>query len=124
MADGLQQPLDLVMLALVQRQLDPGVVVGFDHARAVDRHAVALHAARRALQPRERLRVGHAMHLGLVDARHLVARVRHALGEGAVVREQDQALGRDVEPPDREQPRQLRHEVHHRLPPLGIAARA
>ena len=69
-------------------------------------------------------RVGHAVHLGVVDARHLVARVRHALGEGAVVRQQDQALGGHVEPADREQARHRRHQVHHGRPPLGVAARA
>ena len=120
--DRLEQPLHLVLLALVERHLHPGVVVGVDHARAVDRHEVAVDLDA-LLQALERLRVGDAVHLGVVDARHLVARVRHALGEGAVVGQQDQALGRDVEPAHREQPRHGRHQVHHGLPPLGVVAR-
>ena len=76
-----------------------------------------------ALQPLERLRVGHPVHLGVVDARHLVARVRDALREGAVVGQQDEALGGHVEPADREEPGDRGHEVHDRRPALGVLAR-
>ena len=121
-AHGLQHALHLVVLALVQRHLDPRVVVGLEHPHAVDGHQLALHR-HAAPQPLERALVRDAVHLRLVDARHLVARVRHALGEDAVVREQDQALGGDVEPAHGEQPRDLRHEVHHGGPALGVLAR-
>ena len=100
----LQQPPHLVVLALVQRELQPGVVLGLQHAHAVDRQPIALDAHAPA-QPLQRLRVRHAVHLGVVDARHLVARVRDALGEGAVVGQEQQALGGHVEAAHRERGR-------------------
>ncbi len=54
-----------------------------------------------AAQPLEIPLVGHALDQRLVRALQLVARMRHALGELAVVGEDDQALGLEVEPPDR-----------------------
>ena len=118
----LEQPLHLVLLALVERHLDPGVVVGLDDAGAVHGHEVAFHPDP-ALQPLERLRLGHPVDLGVVDAGHLVARVGDALREGSVVGQQDQALGRHVEPPDREEPGEVGDEVHHRRPPRGVLPR-
>ena len=57
-SDRLEQALDLVLLALVQRQLHPGVVVGVDHARAVDRHEVGRRRARRGAAARASARPG------------------------------------------------------------------
>jgi hypothetical protein len=121
-ADGLEQPLDLVVLAFVELHLDPGVLVGLDDTRAIEGEQVALDAHPRA-QPRQHRGVGNSAHLGLVHARHLVAGMRHLLREGAVVREQDQPLGGHVEAPDGKQPRHARHQVHHGHAPLGVVAR-
>ena len=121
-AHGLEEPPHLVLPALVQRDLDPRVVVGLEHAHAVDRHQVLVHAHAPA-QALESVLAGHARHLRVVDAGHLVARVRHALREAAVVREQDEALGRHVETPDREEAGDRGDEAHHRWPVLGVASR-
>ena len=120
--DRLEQPLHLVLLALVQGHLHPGVVLRLDDPRAVDGHEVAFHPDA-ALEPLEGLGVRHPVHLGVVDARHLVARVRDALREGPVVGQEDEALGGHVEPSHREEPGHLRHEGHDRGPALGVLAR-
>ena len=62
-------------------------------AAAVDRHA--------ASQAIEIVGVGHAQHLGLVHARDTVARMRQARGEVAVVGQDQQPFGIEVEPADR-----------------------
>ena len=55
--------------------------------------------------------VGHALDLGEVGLVDPVARVGEALGEVAVVGEQEQALGVVVEAADREHPRLVGHEL-------------
>ena len=121
MAHRLEQALHLVVLALVQGDLQPRVVVLLDHPHVVHRHPGALDAHARA-QPGQGLRVGNAVHLGVVHPGHLVARVRDALREGAVVGHEDDALRGDVEPTHREQARHRGHEVHDGLAPFRIVA--
>ena len=122
MADRLHQAADLVVLPLVQGQLQPGVVLGLEQADAVRGQPLPFHAHARG-QPRQRLLAGDVAHLGLVHPRHLVARVGDALGEVAVVGEDDEALGADVEAADREQPGHRGHQAHHGGTALRIVAR-
>ena len=77
----------------------------------VERTFAALHLHRPVLERRPRRsscwRVAlrdHAVDLGDVGLVHLVRRVRHPVGEVAVVGQQDQAVGVGVEPADVEEP--------------------
>jgi hypothetical protein len=122
MADRLQQAPHLVVLALVEGQLQPRVLLGLQDADAVDGEHLALDADA-AAQALERLRVRDAVDLGLVDARHLVAGMGDALRELAVVGEEDQAFGGHVQAPHRKQAGHGRNEVHHRRPLLRVEPR-
>ena len=63
----------------------------------------------------------HGRQVGL---RQAVPRMRHALGEGAVVGEQHQPGTRGVQPAHRdERPQRERQEIHHRRAAGGIGAR-
>ena len=117
----LEHPLDLVVLAFVQRDLQPGVLSGLEHSDPVHRQAVALdvHSPPQAGQS---VGVGDAVDLGVVDPRHFVTRMGDAFRERAVVGQEEEALGGDVQPPHGKEPGDFRDEVHHRLAALGIVA--
>jgi hypothetical protein len=71
----------------------------------------------------ERGVVGLAVRLHLVDLLDAVARVREAVRERPVVREQERAGRVCVEPPDRHDPNLVADEVEHRPAPLRVARR-
>ena len=108
-ADGLAHPPDLAVAALVDR--DP------QHARA--RAATPSPAAvgpSSSSTPSRSRRIAPGAHRACRRPSpgtpcRPVARVGDAVGQLAVVRQQQQALGVDVEPPDREDPRLGRHEL-------------
>ena len=104
MADLRAHPLDLALAALAQRDLqDAGLELAHLGRRG---HAVV---ELDALAQRAQRLLGHrdaaAADVGDVDLRDLVARVREAVGEVAVVGQQDQAGGVGVEAADRVEPR-------------------
>src|SRR5690242_12220765 len=97
MADGRTHPLDLALAALAQRELqDAGPQLA--HAGRRGHAVVELYAFAQLLQ--RALRDGAALDVGDVGLGDLVARVREAVGEVAVVGEQDQAGGVGVQAPD------------------------
>jgi hypothetical protein len=81
--DGRKHPLDLVLAAFVDAQLDPVRAEAAGSGRR-GRAVVQLDAV---LEAAEGLVVWLALDLGFVDLLDLVARVREAVGELAVVRE-------------------------------------
>ena len=85
-------------------------------AAAVDRHA--------AFESIEIVGVGDAEHSRLVHARHAVARVREPRREIAVVGQEQQALGIEVQPPDGiDVLLDAAQQVDHRWSPLRIRPR-
>ena len=120
-ADRLAHPPHLPLAALVQHDLEP--VRGEPaHARRRGPAVLELHAV--AQPPQRRLAHRRAAHLGAVDARHLERRVRQAVRELAVVRQQQQAGGVGVEPPDRVEALAARHERDDRRAALRVLRRA
>jgi hypothetical protein len=119
MAHGLEQALDLVLLAFVELHLDPRVAVDLDQPHPIHREDVALHSDA-AAEPGQRPLIGNPAHLGVIHARDLEARMGHALGELAVVGEEDETLRREVEPAHREEACHARHEAHDRTATRGI----
>jgi hypothetical protein len=100
--NGRAQPLHEVLPPLGHDQLHPGVALGLVEDLRFDRvrHSVfETHAIDELLQRRL---IGHALHLGQVDAGHLVAGVHQLVGKLAVVGEQQRALGVVVQPADGE----------------------
>src|SRR5215212_7726002 len=88
-ADRLDHPPDLAVAPLVDGDLDhPGR--GRSHTPRRGGPVVQVDAAAQAADLLRRRRPGKA---NSVRARHLVARMGQALGQGAVVRQQDQAGG-------------------------------
>ena len=57
----------------------------------------------------------------LLDAE---AGMGQAVGQLAVVGEEQEPLGVGVEPPDREHPGLGRHQLHHRRPAVGVLRRS
>ena len=119
----LEHPLDLAVLALAQTHGDPGVGALL---------AVESRLDPRVVDPVDRDPVAQGVELGLPDGpmgAHAVAAQPAGRGqlqhprEPAVVGEEQQALGVDVEPSDSDDPRQIRRQgVENRRPPLGIAS--
>ena len=118
-ADRLAHPPHLAVAAFVDDDAQ--------HARRRLRHrgrggaaVVEVDAVAQAADRARAHAAGPGDHLGevlLVDA---VARVGDAVGELAVVREHQQALGVGVEAADREDPRVGRHVVEHRPAPVRV----
>jgi hypothetical protein len=107
MADRGQHPLDLVLSALVDRELDP---CGAEPADPCGRGRTIIELNARA-EPCERVVGRLALDPGLVDLLHLVARVRETVCELAVVREQEGAGRVGVEAADRDDPRRVLDEL-------------
>src|SRR4029453_6872616 len=74
-----------------------------------------------ARQSIEIVRVGHAQDLSFVDARDAVTRMGESSGEVAVVREDQQPFGLEVESPNRiDVVAHTGQEIDHRRSPLWI----
>jgi uncharacterized protein with GYD domain len=116
-ADRGQHPLDLVLAALVDRELDPARPEPAD-ARGRSRTVVQLDAR---AKPLERVVGGLALDLGLVDLLDLVARMREPVRELAVVGEQERSGRVGVQPPDGDDPRGMLDELDDGGPALWVA---
>ena len=119
MPDRLAHAAHLAVAALVDRDAQEAGV----EQRDLGRRGEAVVELDALAQAAERAAVRLALDLDevlLVDAE---ARVREAVGEVAVVGEQQQALGVGVEPADREHPGLGGHQVDDRRPALGVATR-
>jgi hypothetical protein len=104
------------MLALVDRDREPRVLAlarqHFDFSRQRDHAVVELDAF---AQPLDLLRAHLAMHLDVIGLRHVARRREELRGELAVVRQQQHALGVEIEAADRLHGYwQVRQVVHHR----------
>jgi len=98
MADGLAHALDLVLAAFVQRQLELRRAKTPNTGRS-GAAVLELDACRELLQ---RLVVGRAFHLDLVELLDAVARMREPVRERAVVRQEQCARRVRIEPADRD----------------------
>ena len=117
-ADRREHPLDLVLAAFVDAELD---CAGAEPAglRGRGRAVVELDAGRAAL---ERIVFRVALDLGLVDLLDLVARMREPVRELAVVREQQRAGRVGVEAADGDDARGVVDELDDRAAcPAGRA---
>ena len=121
MSHGLAHALDLVLAALVQRELQPARAVSLNEDSDASRRRDAVLELDSVAQPGEGVERRRAHDVRLVDLRHAVARVGQAVREVAVVGEQERAGRVDVEPPDGDDARLVRHELDDRRPPLRIA---
>ena len=116
-ADRGQHPLHLVLSALVEGQLEPRWLEAPD-PRGRGHAVVELHPLG---EPGQRLVVGLALDLRLVDLVHLVARVHEPVRERPVVREQEDAGRVRVEPPHRHDAPLMGDEAHDGRPSLRVA---
>ena len=118
MADGLAHPPDLAVAALVDRDAQhPRARLG--HLRRRRRAVVELDAvAQPAHRPRRHRTAADRGQVLLVDA---VAGVGDAVGQLAVVGQQQQPLGVGVEPADGEHPWLGGDELDDRRPSVGVA---
>jgi len=126
MADRIEHFPDLAIAAFVQGDLESRVgaeAIGRHHADIRRRsHApVDRHATRQAIQI---VRVGHTDDLHVVPSRHPVPRMRQAAGQVAVVGQQQQSLGVEVEPANGvDVLRDCCQQIHDRRPALRVGAR-
>jgi hypothetical protein len=115
--DGLAHPLDLVLAALVEGQLEAARREAADLCR---RRAAVLELDALG-EPPQSLVVQFARDVRLVDLLDLVARMREPVRQRPVVREQERARGVGVEAADRDDPRLVPDEVDDRRTALRIA---
>jgi uncharacterized protein with GYD domain len=111
-----QHPLDLVLAAFVQRELDPppGKPPRLRRGREP---VIELYAVAEAL---ERLIGRLALDLGHVDLFHLVAWVGQHVRELAVVGEQERTGRVRIEPADRDDAAWVSYEVDYGWPPMRV----
>jgi hypothetical protein len=124
-AKRLDHPVDLTMLALVDRDAEPRVLAlagqDLDLGRHRDRAVVEGDAIAQRL---DGVVPEPAVDLDVIRLRHVVGRGEQARRELAVVGEQQHALGVEVEPANRlHGDRQVREVVHHGRAPAVIGHR-
>ena len=112
MADRLAHAPHLTVAALVDRDAQHAGLGGDTLAGAVTPSSSSTPSRRRRSAARRRA----ALDLGEILLLDAEARMGEAVGELAVVGEQQQPLGVGVEPADREHPRLGGHELDHRRP--------
>lgn len=97
--------------------MQPQLVDGAGRRRAVlEFHAPA--------QAGDLVVIDDSFDLGVIALQHAGTRMHQPVGQGAVVREQQQPLGVIVEPADGiEPPSDVADEIHHRRAPLRIVQR-
>ena len=122
MADRLAHPPHLPVAALVDGEAHHVRASSETDLRRRGHAVVELDALAEPAQRAPRRDV--ASHLGEVLLLDAEARMGQPVGEVAVVGEQQQALGVDVEPADREDPRLGGHEVDDGAAAVGVAGRA
>ena len=123
-AEMLEDVLDLAVLALAQAERDPDIVALHAVERRLDRSVVHALEGDRRLELVE-LRLRHvAMRAHPVAAHPAGVRMGDHLGEPAVIGEEQEPLGVDVEAADRDDARQiLGQALEHGRPAFGIARR-
>jgi hypothetical protein len=114
-AERLDHPVDLAVLAFVDRDAEPRVLAlageDFDVSGERDRAVVELDAVAELLDV---IRRELAVHLHVIGLRHVARRREEAGGELAVVREKKDALRVEVEAADRLHGNgEIREVVHH-----------
>ena len=119
MPDRLAHPLDLVLAALVEDELEPRRAETPD-AGGRGRAVLELDALGQAAEDLVRR---PALDVGLVDLVHLVARVREPVRERAVVREEERARRVRVQAADRDDAPLVPDEPDHGRSPLRVAGR-
>ncbi|OGL03325.1 MAG: hypothetical protein A3I03_12705 [Candidatus Rokubacteria bacterium RIFCSPLOWO2_02_FULL_68_19] len=114
MPQGLAEALDLPVAPLRKGQPEPGGLGRVPEEPHLTRLGQAVGQHDTPLPPRQ-VAARHApLNLDFVHSLHLEARVEQALGQRAVVGEEEQPLGVEVEPPHRKEPGALvLHEVEH-----------
>ena len=119
-AEAGEHPADLTIAALVEHHLEHGALAPL--APHVDPLRVHLPLGKPHALPQlfQQLFVRHARDLHQVFFLDAIPRVGEQIGELAIVREQDEALARAVEPPDGEEPLLSGHEIDDPRPPRGI----
>ena len=120
MADGREHPLDLVLAALVEDELD-ATAAEAARPRRRRRAVVELDAV---AQPLQRLFVRVAFDLGDVRLLDAVARMGEPVRELPVVREQQRAGRVRVEPSDRDDARLVAARARRRSAALAGRARS
>ena len=121
MADRLAHPLDLVLAALVQRQLDPRRC---QDARRAPARCMPSSSSTPSAEAADRLGRRLPVDVGLVDLLDAVAGMREPVRERAVVRQEERAGRVGVEPADRDDAlRHVVHELDDRRPSLRVAGR-
>ncbi len=120
MADRLEHPLDLVVAALVEDELDAAAA----EAARPRRRGEAVVELDAVAQPLQRLLVRVALDLRDVRLLDAVARMGEPVRERAVVREQERSGRVGVEPSDRDDARLVGHELDDGRPSLRVAARS
>ena len=101
----------LAVLALGEADREPGVAALLPLHDRVDRAIRYAGDADAALERRERGRVGHAVDAHLVAPDPAARRQLERAREPAVIGEEQQPLRIEVEPPDRDDARQLRRQM-------------
>jgi hypothetical protein len=101
-AQRLDHPVNLAVLAFVDRDREPRVFAlagkHFDFSRQRDRAVVELHAIAQLL---DMLWPDLAVHFDVIRLRHVTRRREQLRRELAIVRQQQHALGVEVEPAHR-----------------------
>ena len=117
-------PANFPVAPLAQRHRDPGIVALAAVQPGLDR-AIALAADRHPLGQRpEHLRRRIAEHPHPVAPQPAIARQLQAPGQPAVIGQQQQPLGIQIQPPDADHPRQARRQrLEHRRPVLRVPMR-
>ena len=115
-ADGLAHAADLAVAALVD---DDAQHAGGDDAHRGRRRPAVVEVHPQSQAP-QGPRCGGAVHLDEVLLLHPEGRMGEALGQGAVVGEDEQPFAVGVEPPHREDARFVGHELDHGGPVLRV----
>jgi hypothetical protein len=124
MADGCAHAAHEVVASLVHGHLQPRLGGQALDDPDVRRRALAVFEVDAAPEPRDdRLRRRPA-HLGEIDARHLTPWMEEAGGERAVVGEEEEPGGVEVEAADGEESLARRHQARDRRTSLGVVERA
>jgi len=122
-ADRLAHALDLMLPSLVQCELEAAESCSPRYDPSICRRRQPVVEFDPITKPGEIVRRRRPFDVGLVDLRDAVARVREAVREIAVVREEKRTGRIDVEPSDRDDPRLRGDEVDDRPPSVRVARR-
>ena len=123
MPDGLEHAANLLIAALMQNHLEPGVRARlFNLANFRGRGDFAILQLNAPTQTRDPAFGGHAFDLHFVDFLNAIARRGNVIGKVAVVGQQQQTLCVEVQTPHRMQTAERRwNQFRHQRPPFRIS---